>query len=70
LRALPRCAYFSTPARAQTCWLNLLVLNFPYHSAHHVRPGVLAENYGSVSASGDRAGEFWGAIGVSFLTAV
>ena len=21
-------------------WLNLLVLNFPYHNAHHVRPGV------------------------------
>jgi fatty acid desaturase len=89
-------------------WLNLLVLNFPYHNAHHVRPGapwhrlptlhralygrkdgqvitcrqllrsyhrhrvarVLAENYGSVSPSGDRAGEFLGAIGVSFLTAV
>ena len=89
-------------------WLNLLVLNFPYHNAHHVRPGVpwyrlrslhhslygdkdpqvitcrelvasyhrhrvarvLAENYGSVSAEGDRAGGFLGAIGVSFLTAV
>ncbi|HEY2678078.1 MAG TPA: fatty acid desaturase [Steroidobacteraceae bacterium] len=89
-------------------WLNLLVLNFPYHNAHHVRPGVpwyrlpglhrslydekdpqvitcrsliasfhrhrvarvLAENYGSVSAAGDRAGRFLGAIGVSFLTAV
>jgi fatty acid desaturase len=89
-------------------WLNLLVLNFPYHNAHHVRPGVpwyrlprlhrslyrekdpqvitcrelvasyhrhrvarvLAENYGSVSAAGDRAGQFLGAIGVSFLTAV
>jgi fatty acid desaturase len=21
-------------------WLNLLVLNFPYHNAHHVRPGL------------------------------
>ncbi len=89
-------------------WLNWLVLNFPYHNAHHVRPSVawhrlpmlhralyggkdgqvitcqqllrsyhrhrvarvLAENYGSVSATGDRAGEFLGAIGVSFLTAV
>jgi fatty acid desaturase len=89
-------------------WLNLLVLNFPYHNAHHVRPGtpwyrlpalhrslygdedpqviacrhlvasyhrhrvarVLAENYGSVSATGDRAGGFLGAVGVSFLTAV
>jgi fatty acid desaturase len=89
-------------------WLNLLVLNFPYHNAHHVRPSVpwyrlpalhrslyrqkdrqvitcrelfgsyhrhrvsrvLAENYGSVAAAGDRAGSFLGAVGVSFLTAV
>jgi fatty acid desaturase len=89
-------------------WLNLLVLNFPYHNAHHVRPNapwyrlpalhrslygdadpqvitcrqlaasfhrhrvarVLAENYGSVAAEGDRAGGFLGAVGVSFLTAV
>ncbi|HME40870.1 MAG TPA: fatty acid desaturase [Steroidobacteraceae bacterium] len=88
--------------------LNLLVLNFSYHNAHHVRPGtpwyrlpalhrslygaadpqeiacrdlvasfhrhrvarVLAEDYGSVSATGDRAGGFLGAVGVSFLTAV
>jgi fatty acid desaturase len=89
-------------------WLNVLVLNFPYHNAHHVRPNVpwhrlpalhrslygakdpqvitcrrlaasfhrhrvtrvLAENYGSVAAAGDRAGGFLGAVGVSFLTAV
>jgi fatty acid desaturase len=89
-------------------WLNLLVLNFPYHNAHHVRPSVpwyrlpalhrslygeqdpqvitcrnliasyhrhrvarvLAENYGSVAATGNRAGGFLGAVGVSFLTAV
>ncbi len=89
-------------------WLNLLVLNFPYHNAHHVRPGVpwhrlralhrslygerdqqvipcralfasfhrhrvvrvLAEDYGAVEKSGDRAGGFVGAVGVSFLTAV
>jgi fatty acid desaturase len=89
-------------------WLNLLVLNFPYHNAHHVRPSVpwfrlptlhrslygegdrqvitcgrllasyhrhrvsrvLAEDYGTVSATGDRAGSFLGAVGVSFLTAV
>jgi fatty acid desaturase len=89
-------------------WLNVLLLNFPYHNAHHVRPGVpwyrlpalhrslfgdrdpqmipcrdllasyhrhrvarvLAENYGSVSAAGDRAAGFLGAVGVSFLTAV
>jgi fatty acid desaturase len=89
-------------------WLNLLLLNFPYHNAHHVRPSVpwyrlpalhrslygerdaqvitcrellvsyhryrvarvLAENYGTVSATGNRAGGFLGAVGVSFLTAV
>ncbi len=89
-------------------WLNLLVLNFPYHNAHHVRPGapwhrlptlhrslyakndrqvircrdlaasyhrhrvarVMAESYGSVAPTGDRAAGFLGAIGVSFLTAV
>jgi fatty acid desaturase len=89
-------------------WLNLLVLNFPYHNAHHVRPSmpwyrlpalhhslygladgqvitcrnllasyhrhrvsrVLADSYGAVSATGDRAGSFLGAVGVSFLTAV
>jgi fatty acid desaturase len=89
-------------------WLNLLVLNFPYHNAHHVRPSVpwyrlpalhrslyaekdrqviacrdllgsfhrhrvsrvMAENYGTVSVGGDRAGAFVGAVGVSFLTAV
>jgi fatty acid desaturase len=89
-------------------WLNVLVLNFPYHNAHHVRPNapwhrlpalhrslyggndpqvitcrklaasfhrhrvarVLSENYGVVTAAGDRAGGFLGAVGVSFLTAV
>jgi len=89
-------------------WLNLLVLNFPYHNAHHVRPSapwhrlpalhrtlyaerdpqvitcrqllssyhrhrvarILAEDYGTVAASGDRVGGFLGAVGVSFLTAV
>jgi len=89
-------------------WLNLLVLNFPYHNAHHVRPSmpwhrlpalhaslygekdpqvitcrelarsyhrhrvarILAQHYGSVSATGDRVGGFLGAVGVSFLTAV
>jgi fatty acid desaturase len=89
-------------------WMNLLVLNFPYHNAHHVRPSVpwyrlpalhrslygekdpqvitcrhlvgsyhrhrvarvMAENYGSVSATGNRADGFLGAVGVSFLTAV
>jgi fatty acid desaturase len=89
-------------------WLNLLVLNFPYHNAHHTRSGepwyrlaalhralygdkdpqvlpfkgliasyhrhrvarVLADDYGSVAASGARASSFLGAVGVSFLTAV
>jgi len=89
-------------------WLNLLVLNFSYHNAHHVRPSVpwchlpalhrslyaekdrqvivcrellgsfhrhrvsrvMAESYGTVSAGGNRAGDFLGAVGVSFLTAV
>jgi len=89
-------------------WVNLLLLNFPYHNAHHVRPSmpwhrlpalhrtlygdqdpqvitcrqliasyhrhrvarILADNYGFVSATGDRAGGFLGAVGVSFLTAV
>lgn len=89
-------------------WLNLLVLNFPYHNAHHVRPSVpwyhlpalhrslyaekdrqviacrdllssfhrhrvsrvMAEDYGTVSAGDNRAGDFLGAVGVSFLTAV
>jgi hypothetical protein len=39
-----------------------------YHRHRVTR--VLPENYGSVSATGDRVGEFLGAIGVSFLTAV
>jgi fatty acid desaturase len=89
-------------------WLNLLVLNFPYHNAHHERAGeswyrlpglhrslygkkdqqvvtcralarsyhrhrvtrVLAADYGSVAADGERASGFLGAVGVSFLTAV
>ncbi|HUN73275.1 MAG TPA: fatty acid desaturase [Steroidobacteraceae bacterium] len=88
--------------------LNLLVLNFPYHNAHHVRPGepwyrlpalhrslyrpadqqvitcrelfasfhrhrvarVLADDYGEVAQSGERASGFLGAVGVSFLTAM
>ena len=89
-------------------WLNLLVLNVPYHNAHHERAGeswyrlpalhrslygkkdqqvvtcrelarsyhrhrvarVMADDYGSVAANGERASAFLGAIGVSFLTAV
>jgi len=94
---------------AERCWwLNLLVLNFAYHNAHHVRPTlpwyrlralhgslygakdrqviacrellasyhrhrvarIFANDCGSVAASGNRAGSFLGAVGVSFLTAV
>ena len=89
-------------------WLNLAVLNFPYHNAHHERTGeswyrlpalhqslfgskdqqvvtcrelvrgyhrhrvgrVVADDYGSVAADGERANAFLGAVGVSFLTAV
>jgi fatty acid desaturase len=89
-------------------WLNLLVMNFPYHNAHHTRPvapwyqlpalhrslygeadrqvipcsalianyhrhrveRVLAQDYGTVAADGNRATGFIGAVGVSFLTAV
>jgi fatty acid desaturase len=89
-------------------WLNVVVLNFPYHNAHHERTGeswyrlpalhrslygskdqqvvtcrelvrsyhrhrvkrVLADDYGSVAADGERASAFLGAVGVSFLTAV
>jgi fatty acid desaturase len=99
---------YSNLLSARIRWLNVLVLNFPYHNAHHVRPNapwyrlpvlhrslygdadpqvitcrqlaasfhrhrvarVLAEDYGSVAAAGDRAGGFLGAVGVSFLTAV
>ena len=99
---------FSNLLAVRWRWFNLLVLNFPYHNAHHTRPGapwyrlpelhrtlygpgdpqilplaqllasfhrhrvtrVLAEDYGDVGAHGDRAGNFVGAVGVSFLTAV
>ena len=87
--------------------LNLLVLNFAYHNAHHAKPAepwyrlarlhrrlfdddrtqvlpvrallasyhryrvtrVMAPDYGMVAADGDRAQNFIGAVGVSFLTA-
>jgi fatty acid desaturase len=89
-------------------WINLLLLNFPYHNAHHAKPAapwyelhslhkslyaddqtqilpcgilfrsyhkyrvarVLADDYGVVNPSGDRAENFLGAVGVSFLTAI
>jgi hypothetical protein len=34
------------------------------------RTSAVANDYGSVSATGNRAGGFLGAVGVSFLTAV
>jgi fatty acid desaturase len=99
---------YSNLLSEQWSWLNVLVLNFPYHNAHHERTGeswyrlpalheslygnkdqqvvtcrelvrsyhrhrvgrVLADDYGSVTADGERASAFLGAIGVSFLTAV
>jgi len=99
---------YSNLVSERWAWLNLLVLNFPYHNAHHERAGeswyrlpglhrslygktdqqvvtcralarsyhrhrvtrVLAEDYGSVAADGERASGFLGAVGVSFLTAV
>ena len=89
-------------------WMNFLLLNFPYHNAHHAKPAapwyelqslhrslyeddqtqilpcsillrsyhqyrvarVLADDYGVVSISGNRAENFLGAVGVSFLTAI
>lgn len=88
--------------------LNLLLLNFPYHNAHHERPiepwyrlpalhaqlfpgehaqtlpmvlclksfhrhrvtRVISEDYGVYGSGPQRADGFYGAVGVSFLTAV
>ena len=99
---------YSNLLAVRWAWLNLLVLNFSYHNAHHVRPGVpwyrlsalhrklfdahdaqvitcrellgsfhrhrltrvLAQDYGAVAATGDRAAGYLGALGVSFLTAI
>ncbi|MBU2854693.1 fatty acid desaturase family protein [Acidithiobacillus ferriphilus] len=89
-------------------WLNLLLLNFCYHNAHHEKPKipwhqlpvlhrelfgnndqqvlpmsmlikgfhrnrvrrVLSEDYGAVTTGDNKAEGFYGAVGVSFLTAV
>lgn len=89
-------------------WLNLLLLNFSYHNAHHEKPKVpwhqlpvldrelfgnndqqvlpmsillkgfhrdrvrrvLSDDYGAVTTGDHKADGFYGAIGVSFLTAV
>jgi fatty acid desaturase len=99
---------FSNLLSVRWPWLNLLVLNFPYHNAHHTVTGVpwyqlpslhhslfgprepqvipcrallgnyhqyrvarvLADDYGNVAQGGNRADNFIGAVGVSFLTAV
>jgi fatty acid desaturase len=65
-------------------WLNLLVLNFGYHNAHHVRPTapwyrlprLHAELFVARVLNGDPPGmdvgdgrDFIGVVGVSFLTA-
>ena len=89
-------------------WLNLLLLHFPFHNAHHRKPGVpwyrlpalhqklfgdpnqmpvipfgvlirsffkyrvhrlLSEDYGAAVTSQQPVG-FYGAVGVSFLTAI
>ena len=89
-------------------WLNLLLLNFSFHNAHHEKPTapwyrlpalhrelyaaqdtqvlpmasllrgfhrhrvkrVLSDDYGVVTAGTGKAEHFYGAVGVSFLTAV
>jgi len=89
-------------------WMNLLLLNFSYHNAHHEKPTapwhqlpalhrqlyadehaqvipmasllrgfhrdrvrrVLSDDYGVVTTGPDKAERFYGAVGVSFLTAV
>ena len=89
-------------------FLNMLLLNFPYHNAHHEKPGVpwyrlpslhlelygdvseniipmsrllsgfhkyrvkriLSDDYGKVTSGLQKADGFYGAVGVSFLTAV
>ncbi|MHB9051662.1 MAG: fatty acid desaturase, partial [Thiomonas delicata] len=89
-------------------WLNLLLLKFSYHNAHHEKPTVpwyrlptlhrelyaddgtqvlpmagllrgfhrhrvqrvLSDDYGVVTTGADKAQDFYGAVGVSFLTAV
>ncbi|MBW4048448.1 MAG: fatty acid desaturase [Proteobacteria bacterium] len=89
-------------------WLNLLLLNFSYHNAHHEKPTapwyrlpalhrelysgedvqvlpmasllrgfhrhrvkrVLSDDYGVVTTGARKAEDFYGAVGVSFLTAV
>lgn len=89
-------------------WMNLLLLNFGYHNAHHAKPSVpwhrlpalhremfesnnqqvipmrtllkgfrrdrlrrvLSDDYGAVSIGHNKVDGFYGAVGVSFLTAV
>lgn len=106
-RAYEHANTYSDVVSADHPLLNLLVLNFAYHNAHHAKPGepwyrlaglhrrlfaddttqvlpvrallasyhrhrvtrVMSEDYGVVAVEGDRARDFLGAVGVSFLTA-
>ena len=106
-RAFEQQNTFSNLISERHPWLNLLVLNFPYHNAHHQRPGMpwhrlpalhrqlfgehdrqllpfgrLLRSYHryrvarvvngdppGLEVRGERAGEFVGVVGVSFLTA-
>ena len=107
-RAYEQSNTYSNLVSVKYPWLNLLLLNFPYHNAHHEKPAVpwhrlpalhrelfgesyeqiipmslllagfhtyrvkrvLSEDYGVVTTGTDKAAAFYGAVGVSFLTAV
>lgn len=107
-RAYEQSNTYSNLVSVKYPWLNLLLLNFPYHNAHHEKPAmpwhrlpalhrelfgegceqiipmslllsgfhayrikrVLSEDYGVVTTGTDKAAGFYGAVGVSFLTAV
>ncbi|HBM10794.1 fatty acid desaturase [Pseudomonas sp. Choline-3u-10] len=107
-RAYEQVNTFSNVVSARWPSLNLLLLNFPYHNAHHEKPvapwyrlpalhaelygsaynqvipmrdllgsfhryrlrRVLDDDYGSVGEGPQKADGFYGAVGVSFLTAV
>lgn len=106
-RAFEQANTFSNPISQHHPWLNLLVLNFSYHNAHHQQPGTpwhrlpelheqlfgandpqvlpfnrLLASYHryrrarvvngdppGLDVRGDKAADFVGVVGVSFLTA-
>jgi fatty acid desaturase len=106
-RAYERMNTYSNLVSLRWPFLNLLLLNFGYHNAHHERPvaswhqlpalhrrlypgecaqllpmrtlvtgfhrhrleRLLRDDYGQVHGSGNKARDFIGAVGVSFLTA-